>query len=68
MGNIRTKDIYSLLMFKKLLKSKKCHIFVVVILALIGICLLVNCKMIQSKENFTDSGSDISGSDVYGNT
>ena len=48
-------------MFKKLLKSKKCYIFVVLILALIGICLLVNSKMIQSKENFTDSGSDVSG-------
>ena len=53
-------------MFKKLLKSKKCHIFVVVILALIGICLLVNFKMIQSKENFTDSGSDVSGNTSNG--
>ena len=55
-------------MFKKLLKSKKCHIFVVVILALIGICLLVNFKMIQSKENFTNTRSDISGNDISGNT
>lgn len=48
-------------MFKKLLKSKKCYIFVVVILALIGICLLVNSKMIPFIENFTVSGSDVSG-------
>ena len=51
-------------MFKKLLKSKNCPIFVVVILSLIAICLLINFKMIPFIENFTDSGSDVSGSDV----